>query len=222
MRPWLGPAGDVGREEGRRRALEELSNPVYGQDEPGLLDRVVGWVMELVERLIAAGADTVPGGWWILGPLLLVLVALLVWLTVYLKPSRGRGRGAVVDTAAVLTAADHRAAADRHEADGRYAEAVVERLRAISRDLEERALIDPRPGRTATELADETSAALPAHQEALDRAARIFNDTVYGERSATREGVHELRVLDERLRQSRPAAQDPAPARSGAVGEEPR
>nr|WP_312885633.1 DUF4129 domain-containing protein [Lipingzhangella halophila] len=102
------------------------------------------------------------------------------------------------------TAADHRTAAEEHAAAGEYAEAIRERLRAITRDLEERAIITPRPGRTATELATDASAALPARREALHRAAALFNDVVYGDRPATADDAHLLRELDDQLRVTQP------------------
>ncbi|WP_338022801.1 DUF4129 domain-containing protein [Allosalinactinospora lopnorensis] len=103
-----------------------------------------------------------------------------------------------------LTAADHRAAADTHAATGEYAAAIRERLRAIARELEERAILPPRPGRTATELAAEAAATLPPQRDALYRAAAVFNDIAYGERPATADGDRFLRELDERLRETRP------------------
>ena len=63
-------------------------------------------------------------------------------------------------------------------------------MRAIVRSLEERALLDPRPGRTADEAAAEAGRALPAHADRLRAAARDFDDVTYGGRTATGTGVH--------------------------------
>lgn len=52
-------------------------------------------------------------------------------------------------------AADHRAAASAHAEAQRWTEAVQERMRALVRALEDRAVLDPRPGRTADEAAAE-------------------------------------------------------------------
>jgi hypothetical protein len=196
----------VTREEGRRRAVEELSDPLYGDQEPSLLDRFLSWLDEFLAGLAADAPDFL-GGWTVLGPLLVVVAALVVWLIVWLRPTRGHRAGAPVHEGAPLEAADHRAAADRHESAGDFAAAVTERLRAISVDLEERAVITPRAGRTATELAAEASAVLPAEAEGLREGARIFNDVAYGDRPATAGSTRFLRELDTRLRAARPAGE---------------
>ncbi|MFC4562054.1 DUF4129 domain-containing protein [Nocardiopsis mangrovi] len=194
----------TGRDEGARLAREELSDPVYNEAEPGLLDRIYAMAMEWLQELVRAANESVPGGWWVLGPLLALFAVLLIALIVYMRPARRARLAAVIDTGAALTAGDHRAAADRHAAAGEYGPAVRERLRAITRDLEDRAIITPRPGRTATELATEASAALPAGHEGLTAAARAFNDIAYGQRPATADDDRLLRDLDRLLRGSSP------------------
>ena len=200
----LSAPGEVTREEGRERALRELSDPLYGEQEPSLIDRFLDWLSELVAGLAEAGSGFV-GGWVVLAPLLLVVAGLVVWLVVWLRPSRGRASGPPVHEGAVLSAADHRAASDRHEAAGEFAAAVAERLRAISVDLEDRAIVTPRAGRTATELAAEASVLLPAEADGLRAGASLFNDVAYGDRAATADSARTMRELDTRLRAARPA-----------------
>ncbi|MFI6574412.1 DUF4129 domain-containing protein [Nocardiopsis sp. NPDC050513] len=204
MTPRTGVA-EVTREEGRRRAVEELSDPLYGAQTPSLLDRVRDWILDLLSGLVSAGSGVI-GGWAVLGPFLVLLAGLLVWLVVYLRPSSSRRRGKAVHEEAPLSVADHRAAAERHEAAGEYAAAVTERLRAISVALEERAVVAPRLGRTATELAEEAAAVLPGEAGGLAEGARIFNDVAYGDRPATAESARILRELDVRLESARPVA----------------
>jgi hypothetical protein len=74
--------------------------------------------------------------------------------------------------------------ADRLAAEGRYAEAVRERLRAIVRDLVDRGVIDHRPGWTVTELARAAAATRPAVDAPLTEAGRVFSDIWYGSRPA--------------------------------------
>ncbi|MFC7327542.1 DUF4129 domain-containing protein [Marinactinospora rubrisoli] len=203
--PALAPGAEISREEAARLAREELADPVYGQSEPTVVERIYAWVVDRVSELLDSLGGALPGGWWVLGPLLAVLVLLLAGLVWYTRPARrSRRRGAVVDAGVPQSAADHRALAERHAAAGGYADAIRERLRAVSRDLEDRAVIVPRAGRTATELAAETAAALPGHRAALDAAARVFNDVWYGDRAATAEGYAVLCDLDERLRAGTP------------------
>lgn len=200
-------AAVVERGEGRRAAREELSDGIYGQAEPSLLDilqeRLRDWFNELIQQ---AGAS-MPGGWWVLGPLLVLLAALLVALVVYLRPARrARRRAALIDTGTPLTADDHRSAAQRHAERGEFADAIRERLRAITRELEDGAAITPRPGRTASELATEAAAVLPGLSGPLRAAADTFNDSAYGQRTPTAEGYRLLADLDEQVRRARPAS----------------
>jgi hypothetical protein len=199
----------VTRDEGRRRALEELTDPVYGAREPSLLDRVRAWIMELLQSLADAGGGVLSGQWYLVALLVLVVV-LVVWLIVYLRPSRSAARRVLVHEGRPMSAADHRSAADAHEARGAYAEAVTERLRAISVDLEDRAIITPRAGRTATELAAEAAAVLPDEAAALDEGAAIFNDVAYGDRNATADSARVMRELEARLRAASPARAEEA------------
>ncbi|PSK97117.1 uncharacterized protein DUF4129 [Murinocardiopsis flavida] len=210
--------GQVSGDDGARIAREELADPDYGNNDPGLLQRIYDAVAEwLAELLRVIGeSDSVPGGWWVLGPVLAVLALLVVALLLYTRPARrARRRGALFDPATALTAAAHRARADRHAAAGEYADAVRERLRAFTRDLEERAIVAPRSGRTATELASEASVALPAHRVELHRAATVFNDVWYGGREATAEHARMLEELDTRLAAGRPV--HPQDAGAGAA-----
>jgi len=83
-------------------------------------------------------------------------------------------------------------AADRLAADGRYAEAVRERLRAMVRELVDRRVIDNRPEWTVTELAGAAVRARPAVDPPLRAAGLIFSDLWYGQRPARAE--HDLRM----------------------------
>jgi hypothetical protein len=78
--------------------------------------------------------------------------------------------------------------ADRLAAQGRYAEAIRERLRAMVRHLVERGVIEDRPGWTVTELSAAAGVA------PLNEAATVFSDVWYAQRPATAE-------LDARMRE---------------------
>jgi hypothetical protein len=103
------------------------------------------------------------------------------------------------------TAADHRAAAQRHADAQEWGLAVVERFRAIARELEERALLSPQPGRTALEVAQEGGKALPELTSDLLAAAHVFDDVSYGHLTVGPAADQALRALDERLRTARAA-----------------
>src|SRR5206468_5047687 len=85
------------------------------------------------------------------------------------------------------TSADLLREAEGAAIGGRWGDAVVARMRALAMTVEERGLVDPRPGRTADELAAEIAGALPAASETCRRAATAFDAVVYGKRDATRE-----------------------------------
>jgi Domain of unknown function (DUF4129) len=85
--------------------------------------------------------------------------------------------------------------ADRLAAQGRFAEAVRERLRAIVRLLVDRRVIEHHPGWTVTELAAAAGQVRPAADAPLRDAGRVFSDIWYGERPATADDDARMRVL---------------------------
>lgn len=199
---------DLSRDEAREAARRELADPAYSQDDPGLLERLLIWVEQGLRELLAQAAAATPGGWQgllVLAILIVVIAAVVRYRLGPLARRAARSRDDLFGTAE-LTADDHRRAADRAAARQDWADAVRERLRAIIRDLEERDLLDPRPGRTADEAARDAGGVLPELRQDLLRAASVFDEVWYGGRPAT-PAMHEiLRDLDSRVARSRPAA----------------
>jgi hypothetical protein len=74
--------------------------------------------------------------------------------------------------------------ADRMAAEGRYAEAIRERLRESVTTLTSYGVIAPVPARTAQELTTEASANRPAVATPLAGATGIFSEVWYGRRPA--------------------------------------
>jgi hypothetical protein len=205
---WYGGGPPIARDPARELARRELQKPIYHQDEPSfaerILNRISDWLTSLYHRLtdLQGGGG---GGW--LGILvllaLLVVVVAAVWWRIGSVRRNAAGPKALLGEA-VTTAEDHRATAEHHAAAGQWPEAIRERLRAIARDLEERAIVPPRPGRTADELAAEAGAALPDHADALAGGVRLFDDVWYGGREGDADGYRRLVELDDRLRGARP------------------
>jgi hypothetical protein len=83
-----------------------------------------------------------------------------------------------------LPAAALALSADQLAAQGRYREAVRERLRAIVRDLVDRGVVGNHPGWTVTELAGAAGAARPGAAAPLAGASGIFSAIWYGQRPA--------------------------------------
>lgn len=203
MIPLLDGTG-LGRDAARRAAREELAKPGYQEAKPPWTYRAVNWVFEQIDKALSKATAVVPGG--ALGLVVVVLllaglVALVVWRT---RPSGLRGGDAALFLGSPATsAAQHRAAADAAAADGRWAEAVRERLRAVARELENRGVLDPRPGRTADELAREAGSALPEVAAALQRGVRVFDDVWYGGRVADATSYAVLVEVDRTVREAR-------------------
>ncbi|GHJ45765.1 hypothetical protein Cs7R123_31070 [Catellatospora sp. TT07R-123] len=84
--------------------------------------------------------------------------------------------------------------ADRLAAQGRYAEAVRERLRAIVRELVDRDVVGAQPGLTVAELARAAGAARPELAPAVTTATETFSTIWYGRRPATAD--HDATVKD--------------------------
>ncbi len=149
------------------------------------------------------GATPGGPGWLVVLVLLVVAAGVAVRLRVGPLATRAAGDLALFG-GRPRSAAEHRAAADAHAARGDWAGAVRERLRAVIRSLEERAVLDERPGRTADEAAAEAGAALPSCAADLRRAARLFDDVWYGGRAADAGSDAALRDLDQKVRAARP------------------
>ncbi|MGW6444362.1 DUF4129 domain-containing protein [Lentzea sp. NPDC055074] len=190
---------DLGRDEAREAAVRELSDPAYVSDDPNPLERAVDWVLERLGELFA-GAGGMSG---LTAVVIVVAVVVLIVIVVRLRVGRTsralRSSGKVFGST-VLTAAEHRAAAEKAAAEGDFAEAVRERFRAVARELEQRGVLDARAGRTVDEVAFEAGQALPVLAGDLRGAAVQFDDVWYGGRPATAEGYQTLVSVDGKVR----------------------
>jgi hypothetical protein len=186
-------------------ARHELAKPPYQQAQPPWWYRPLRWVLREISKLWNTAASHT-GGSAALAILLGFVAVVVVVIAWRVGPgSRGAHSTLALHLDPETTAADHRAAAERLAAQQLWAEAVRERLRAISRDLEERALVDRRPGRTAAELAAEGGRALPMSAEMLREAADRFATIWYGRTRASAEDYRRLTEIDTAVRSARPA-----------------
>jgi hypothetical protein len=196
---------ELGRDEAAQLAREELAKQVYRDAGPGLVERLVRWLLEQAGRLLDGAAGVSPGGYAGLVVVLLLVAAAVVAGRLKIGPlGRRSSREEALFVGRTRTAAQHRAAADAHAAAGEWAEAVRERLRAVVRSLEERAVLDERPGRTADEAAAEAGRALPSCAAGLRAAAVLFDEVWYGGRPAGPESYAALRDLDAQVQATRP------------------
>ncbi len=200
------PPVTLPRDPAREAARRELSRRMYHENDPGLFERALNAFWDWVDRLFGAASTATPGG--ALGLLVIVVAVLAVLGALWWRLGTPRRRPAAAPALfddRPRSAAEHRAAAQAHAAQRHWNQAVQERMRAIVRALEERALLDVRPGRTADEAASEAGRALPAHTDRLRTAARDFDDVTYGGRSATEQSYHRIAELDHDLERTRPA-----------------
>lgn len=190
-------------DQARQWLHQELTDPVYRERE-SLLQRFWDWLSDLFGAVPIGGAG---GPWWLLGILVLVAVIALIALKVAGPVRRGAQRRTA--SARVLAdddlrdAEDLRAAANAAAHAGDWATAVAERFRAIVRALEDRAVLDERPGRTAREAADTAAVRLPDHAEGLRWASGLFDGVVYGHHDAHEQDDAALREVDRAVDRAR-------------------
>jgi hypothetical protein len=197
---WLGPAAAVPRIAdggpliGRRRAQ------ILARRELG---KVSIWarILHDIEQLFNRSANTVPGGWFGLVVFGVIIAVLVIAILTWTRPAAGRRiRGRSVLSGKARMAEDYRRSATRFAEAGDYSQAIVEGVRAIAAELEERGILRPRPGRTADELAVEAAGELPELAADLRAVARLFDDVRYGDRPGTEAGYELLCGVDRRVR----------------------
>ncbi|MGC5628422.1 DUF4129 domain-containing protein [Georgenia sp. Z1344] len=201
--------------EAHEWAVDELSRRMY-DTSPGLLSRVLDSIGDalrsLLEGITSGGSSVSPS----LLPFVVVgaILAVVVIALVLAGPVRTRMRPQVPTASGVLFedergSRDLRAAADEAARAGDYSLAVIERFRAIVRALDERALIEDRPGLTAHEAAGLGSRAVPGLADELTWGARLFDAVRYGDTTAAHDDDERLRALDDAVqRVRRPAGQE--------------
>jgi Domain of unknown function (DUF4129) len=211
------PAIDIDRDAAHDAAQRELAKPIYPKASP--TQRFHEWVDELLYRLVEKGSS-VPGGWFTVTVLLiLLLVAIMVAIRVARRTIRTHhGSDYQLFDTGQLSASRHRAIAEGFAAEGNWASAIRHRLRAVARGLEETAILNPVPGRTANELARDAGASIPQLASELARAATAFNDVAYGERPGTPEAYQMIVDLDDHLRFRSPAGRPAETDQPATVG----
>ena len=205
------PTIDIDSDAAYEAAQRELQKPIY--PKPSLTERLIEWINELIYRLAGAGAS-LPGGWFTLTILvILLLVAIVVAIRIARRTMRtNRGSGYALFGENELSAAEHRATAEQYAATGNWAAAIRHRLRAVARQLEETAVLDAIPGRTATELARDAGKALPKLLRRIIRVGKRFQ-----RRHLRRPPGNGIRLPDDRR-----ARRSPAVPHAGADRERPQ
>ncbi|AQT83128.1 hypothetical protein B1R94_26395 [Mycolicibacterium litorale] len=207
------PAIDIDRDAAHEAAQRELAKPIYPKES--LTERLGEWLDDLLYRAMLKGSQ-IPGGWLTITVLaIVVLIAFVVAVRIARRTMRTNRGGAPLFGDHELSAAEHRNTAERHAADGDWAGAIRHRLRAIARDLEESGVLNPVPGRTATELARDAGELLPGFSAELRGAASVFNDVTYGEQPGSEPDYRMIAHLDDALRRHTAPVAGPTAAAPG-------
>ncbi|MGY4647866.1 DUF4129 domain-containing protein [Mycobacterium sp. URHB0021] len=211
------PTIDIDRDAAHEAARHELAKPIY--PKASLTDRIFDWINELIYKIVVEGSS-VPGGWFTVSVLLILLaVAVVIAVRIARRTMRTkRGDRYALFGDHVRSAAEHRATAEQFATGGNWTAAIRHRLRAVARQLEENAVLDPVPGRTATELARDAGRAVPDLSTELLRAADAFNDVTYGEVPGTEIDYRMIADLDDHLRFRTPAGVDESTAAAPSEG----
>jgi hypothetical protein len=209
------PTIDIDRDAAHEAAQHELAKPIY--PKASLIERLMDWIDDLFYKLESVGAS-LPGGWLTLSILaILLVIAIVVAVRIARRTMRtNRGGGHALFGEHQLSAAQHRATAEQFAAARDWAAAIRHRLRAVARQLEETGVLDPVPGRTATELARDAGTTIPNLAAELSRGAVAFNDVTYGERPGTESSYRMIADLDDHLR-SRTSAAEVGPEEPAAA-----
>jgi hypothetical protein len=204
----------IDRDAAHDAAQRELAKPIYPKQN--FTERLSDWINDFIYRLVAHGSE-VPGGWFTIAVLLTLLaVAIVVAVRIARRTMKTNRKGdSALFGVAELSAAEHRATAERFAADSNWAAAIRHRLRAVARQLEENGALNAEPGRTANELARDTAKFLPELTWKLADAAASFNDVTYGERPGTESAYRNIAELDEQIRSRRFAASGDGTSQGG-------
>lgn len=207
---------DPDRQQARQWLIDELSRKEYQDARPNLIERALEWIQGRFSNLRPNFDSPVGITVTVLVVIAVAAVAYALWRSGGVRRQFRRKAMAVLPTY-ITTAANHRSAADKHAAEGQWGDAVMERFRAIARELSERTLVPANPGATAVEVARDGGVALPELSRDLRTAARHFDDVCYGHLELTDEAGRQadlfLRGLDERVRKARATADLPEPVK---------
>jgi hypothetical protein len=183
-------------------AQRELGKPIY--PKPSLTEQLMSWLDDILYKVFTDGS-WLPGG-WITVTLLATVLAAAVFVAIRIARrtmGTNRGAGRALFDSHQFSAIRHRSEAEQFAAQGDWTSAIRHRTRAVARQLEETDILNPVPGRTATELAHDAADALPQLRTEFADTADTFNDVSYGAQPGTEHGYRRIAELDQTLLQVR-------------------
>lgn len=193
-----------GAGEARRWAEEELAKREYRDAAPSWLGTLWRNFLDWLQSLDGSQGDAAP----VPSPVIALVIAAIIAAAIILARPRlhARSRQArdVFEREPTLGATDYRARAEAAAAAGKWGDAVVDRFRAVVRSAEDRAILDPQPGRTADEAARALSVPFNSQSGRLARAAATFDGVRYGNRAADSGDYRQMVELDTALDAMKP------------------
>ncbi len=206
-----GPGPLIGRVPAQKLARRELAQ----------LAKLPLWqrLLNDLGHLLGGSGNAVPRGWFGVGVFAILAVGLIAVVMTWTRPrAERRARGGGVLGGKARSAREYRAEAERLAGAGDYSRAIVEGVRAIAAEFEERGILLARAGRTANEVAAEAGAELPALAAELGTVTRLFDDVRYGDRPGTVAGYELVSRVDALVRTTSPASAKQADADEGSQG----
>ena len=192
--PPLDPSGDEARSALRRELLQAQYH------DQNVVQRIIDWFDRRLGGLIEATSAS-PAISTLLA--MVILVVLVLGLALLLSRARRTARAAQeqrsVLTGEVVTARELRARAEAALAQGRFEDAVVDAFRALTVRQVERGRLADAPGATAHEVARSLADEFPGQGARVSAAAAIFEQVLYGDRSADRAQAASVLRLDDDL-----------------------
>lgn len=181
----------VDPDEARRLLQQELQHQRYDGARPTWWDRASKAFLDWLGSFRADGLDSPTLGHTLLVVAVVVLVAVAVVVVLARGLPHRRARtpgpsGGVFEDGDIRTSADLVRAAEVAAARGDWTTAVLDGFRALARGLGERDLVPDVPGATARAIAVRAARSFPDLDDALDGAARVFDDVRYLGRTADR------------------------------------
>jgi hypothetical protein len=190
------PAPEHTPDEVHRTVEEVLSRQEYLDAQPSLVQRVWGWLMDQLLRIVGELLDSSAGsllGLAVFVVLLLALVGLALWLARGLSrdPTRQAGTHDQPGRLPEAWLAD----AERLEAAGDWRQGLRCRYRALIVTLSARGVVEEIPGTTTGAYRRQVEVAAPDAAGAFAAATELFEHAWYGNRPTGDAESHRFRTL---------------------------
>ena len=219
------PVPEPSTQESNERADEILAEARFQEPPKSILDRVLEWIVEQLDKISIPGLGAGAGG----GSQIVVwiFVAALVGLAIFLVSRlrlTGRPRDDdpdfIVDAEVARSEHEWLSEAERYEAAGQWKQALRCRFRALVSALIERGVVRDIPGRTTGEYRVEVTRNAPAVAGSFAGAAELFERAWYGdEPTGAAENAHFRSLADEAVLGLAVDASEPIPAGAAPGGD---